>query len=88
MYSVNINNYDNHLFGIDYVGIENLVPVGSDIIKFDLDLNLKSKFGRSGNYNGPRARYHDIQIDNNGNIYVGDILNNTIQKFKPIKKLD
>ena len=55
---------------------------------FDLDLNLKSKFGRSGNYKGPKARYHDIQVDNKGNIYVGDILNNTIQKFKPIKILD
>ena len=60
----------------------------SDIIKFDLDLNFKSKFGRSGNYKGPKARYHDIQVDNEGNIYVGDILNNTIQKFKPIKTLD
>ena len=88
LYSVNINNYENYLFGIDYIVFENLVPLGSDIIKFDLDLNLKTKFGRSGNYKGPKARYHDIQVDNEGNIYVGDILNNTIQKFKPIKTLD
>ena len=72
--SFNINNYENYLFGIDYIGFENLVPLGSDIIKFDLDLNLKSKFGRSGNYKGPKARYHDIQVDNKGNIYLGDIL--------------
>ena len=85
LYSVNINNYENYLFGIDYLVSENLVPLGSDIIKFDLDLNLKTKFGRSRNYKGPKARYHDIQVDNEGNIYVGDILNNTIQKFKPIK---
>lgn len=88
LYSVNINHYENYLFGIDYIVSENLTPLGSDIIKFDLDLNLKTKFGRSGNYKGPKARYHDIQVDNKGNIYVGDILNNTIQKFKPIKKLD
>ena len=88
LYSVNINNYENYLFGIDYIVSENLNPLGSDIIKFDLDLNLKTKFGRSGNYKGPKARYHDIQVDNKGNIYVGDILNNTIQKFKPIKTLD
>jgi peptidylamidoglycolate lyase len=88
LYSININNYDKYLFGIDYIGVENLIPIGSDIIKFDLDLNLKSKFGRSGDYDGPKARYHDIQLDNQGNIYVGDILNNTIQKFKPIKTLD
>ncbi len=88
LYSVNVNNYENYLFGIDYIISENLVPLGSDIIKFDLDLNFESKFGRSGNYKGPKARYHDIQVDNEGNIYVGDILNNTIQKFKPIKTLD
>ena len=88
LYSVNVNNYENYLFGIDYIVSENLEPLGSDIIKFDLDLNLKTKFGRSGNYKGPKARYHDIQVDNEGNIYVGDILNNTIQKFKPIKTLD
>ena len=88
LYSVNINHYENYLFGIDYVVSENLNPLGSDIIKFDLDLNLKTKFGRSGNYKGPKARYHDIQVDNKGNIYVGDILNNKIQKFKPIKTLD
>ena len=88
LYSVNVNNYENYLFGIDYIVSENSAPLGSDIIKFDLDLNFKSKFGRSGNYKGPKARYHDIQVDNEGNIYVGDILNNTIQKFKPIKTLD
>ena len=82
LYSVNVNN--DYLFGIDY----NLIPLGSDIIKFDLDLNMKSKFGRSGNYNGPKARYHDIQINNNGDIYVGDILNNTIQKFRQKKTLN
>jgi peptidylamidoglycolate lyase len=88
LYSVNVNNYENYLFGIDYIVSKNSAPLGSDIIKFDLDLNLKTKFGRSGNYKGPKARYHDIQVDNKGNIYVGDILNNTIQKFKPIKTLD
>ena len=86
LYSVNVNN--DYLFGIDYIGYENLIPLGSDIIKFDLDLNIKSKFGRSGNYNGPKARYHDIQINNNGDIYVGDILNNTIQKFRQKKTLN
>ncbi len=85
LYSVNVDNYNNRLYGIDYVGIENLVPIGSDIIEFDLGLNLQSNFGRSGNYNGPKARYHDIQVDTNSDIYVGDILNNTIQKFRKIK---
>ena len=33
LYSVNVNNYENYLFGIDYIGFENLIPLGSDIIK-------------------------------------------------------
>ena len=69
--------------GIDYIGLENMIPIGSDIIYLDLDLNVKSRFGRSGLYNGQKTRYHDIQIDKTGNIFVGDILNNSIQKFTP-----
>ena len=49
--------------GIDYIGLENMIPIGSDIIYLDLDLNVKSRFGRSGSYNGQKTRYHDIQID-------------------------
>ena len=33
-------------------------------------------------------RYYPYAVDNEGNIYVGHILNNTIQKFKPIKTSD
>ena len=58
--------------------------MGSDIFRFDLNLNLKTRFGRSGFYNGKRKRYHDIQVDNNGNIYTADILDNSLQKFRPI----
>ena len=82
LYSLNVNNEKNYLIGIDYMVSENSKPIGSDIIYFDLELNLKYRFGRSGMYNGQIARYHDIQIDKKGNIYVGDILNNSIQKFK------
>jgi len=85
LYSVNVNNYENYILGIDYIGLENMIPIGSDIIYLDLDLNVKSRFGRSGSYDGQRTRYHDIQIDERGNMFVGDILNNSIQKFIPIQ---
>ncbi len=81
LYSVTIDNLNNHLFGIDYLIVENNVK-GSDIFRFDLDANLQVQFGRSGHYEGSVTRYHDIQIDNKGSIYVGDILGNRIQKFK------
>ncbi|SHH80008.1 peptidyl-alpha-hydroxyglycine alpha-amidating lyase family protein [Winogradskyella jejuensis] len=82
LYSVTIDNHNNHLFGIDYFIVDNNVVKGSDIFRFDLDANLQVQFGRSGHYEGSTTRYHDIQIDNEGSIYVGDILGNRIQKFK------
>ena len=82
LYSVTIDNQNNHLFGIDYITVNDTVVKGSDIFRFDLDTNLQMQFGRTGFYDGPISRYHDIQIDNNGSIYVGDILGNRIQKFK------
>ena len=49
---------------------------------FDLDLKPQVQFGRTGFYNGPISRYHDIVIDDEGSIYVGDILGNKVQKFR------
>ena len=81
LYAVTIDNQNNHLFGIDYMTINDTIIKGSDIFRFDLDANLQIQFGRTGLYDGPVAWYHDIQIDNEGSIYVGDILGNRIQKF-------
>lgn len=82
LYSVTIDNQNNHLFGIDYMTVNDTIVKGSDIFRFDLDANLQIQFGRTGFYDGPVSRYHDIQIDKEGSIYVGDILGNRIQKFK------
>lgn len=82
LYSVTIDNKKNHLFGIDYLTVNDTIVKGSDIFRFDLNTNLQMQFGRTGFYNGPISRYHDIQIDDEGSIYVGDILGNKIQKFR------
>lgn len=82
LYSVTIDNRNNHLFGIDYLIVDDTIVKGSDIFRFDLNANLQVQFGRSNHYDGPVSRYHDIQIDHEGNIYVGDILGNRIQKFE------
>ena len=70
------------MFAIDYLTIAKLIPKGSDIIRFDSALHVALRMGRSGNYDGPVSRYHDIAIDRNGNIYLADILGNTIYKFR------
>ena len=82
LYSVTIDNQNNHLFGIDYFIVNDTIFKGSDIFRLDLDTNLQMQFGRTGFYNGPISRYHDIAVDDEGTIYVGDILGNKIQKFQ------
>ena len=82
LYSVCVDNKNDRLFGIDFMVKNDSIAIGSDIFRFDLDLNLQVQFGRSGHYNGPITRYHDIAIDKEGNIYVGDIEGNRIQKFR------
>ena len=81
-YAVSIDNKNDHLIGVDYVAGNDTISKGSDIFRFDFDLNPKVQFGRTGSYNGPISQYHDIAIDNEENIYVVDIIGNKIQKFR------
>jgi len=84
LYSVTIDKRNQHLFAVDYLIIMDTIIKGSNIIECDPAGNLIAQFGRSGSYNGPLCRYHDICIDKEGNIYVGDILGNRVQKFRLI----
>ena len=87
LFSLAIDPKNEHLFGVDFKSVNDTIPKGSDIFRLDLDLNKQLQFGRSGNYTGPMANYHDIVIDYEGNIYVGDILGNKVQKFR-LKRSD
>ncbi len=87
LYAVAIDNNNDHLFGIDYMTVNDTIVKGSDIFRLDLDTHLQLQFGRTGFYDGPASRYHDILIDDEGSIYVGDILRNKVQKFR-LKKSD
>jgi DNA-binding beta-propeller fold protein YncE len=84
LYSLSIDKKNNNLFAIDYLTIRDTIIKGSDIMQFDSTIRLVTRFGRSGLYDGPICRYHDIAVDDEGSIYVGDILGNRIQKFKKI----
>lgn len=55
---------------------------GSDVYIFNSAGEVRTRFGRSGNYDGATGWYHDITTDREGNIYVGDMLNNKILKFR------
>ncbi len=83
LYSV-VTGKNNNVFGIDYHVLAESIVKGSDIIHLK-ELELVNRYGRNGNYDGEIARYHDITIDDKGNLYLGDILENTIQKFESLK---
>ena len=84
LYSVTINKLNQEVFAVDYLTRLTL-PVGSDILRLDTAFVLRERFGRSGTYDGPKARYHDIALDNEGSIYLADILSPNIYKFKKLK---
>jgi peptidylamidoglycolate lyase len=84
LYSVVIDRKNQHVFAVDYLIVMEVMGKGSNIIQFDEKGNLITQFGRAGSYNGPVCRYHDLVLDKDGNIYVGDILGNRIQKFRPV----
>ena len=82
LYSLSVDTKNGDVFAIDYLTVNDTLIKGSDIIVFDSTVKLLTRFGRTGSYNGPVCRYHDITIDNEGSIYLGDILGNRVQKFK------
>ena len=84
VFSVNIEKKTQQLFSIDYMTITPLIVKGSDVLMFDNSLNLINRFGRTGNYNQSSDWYHDIAVDKDGNIYVGDITNKKVQKFRKV----
>ena len=85
MYSVAIDTKNNTILATDYISTITETK-GSDIIIFDSSGTILNRFGKSGNYNGPVCRYHNIAIDKQSNIFVGDLLENRIQEFKSHSK--
>lgn len=82
LYSLSVDPRTDNVFAVDYLTVNDTLIKGSDIIVLDSTPKFINRFGRTGLYNGPICRYHDLTIDNEGSIYTGDILGNRIQKFK------
>lgn len=82
--SVAFNKSQTTLFAVDDFTFLKIKHRGSDIFIFDTSGQVRTRFGRSGFYKGPTSWYHDLTIDKDENIYVGDILGNTIQKFTKV----
>lgn len=82
--AVAFDNSKSKLFAVDDFTFLKLKHRGSDAFIFDTTGKVQTRFGRSGFYEGETSWYHDLAIDKDENIYVGDILGNTIQKFSKV----
>ena len=84
IFSVRIDKNAKKVFSIDDHTFLKIKHRGSDIFTLDTDGIIKTRFGRSGSYDGEVSWYHDIAIDSKQSIFVGDILGNKVQKFKKV----
>jgi peptidylamidoglycolate lyase len=82
--AVSFSKNKSKLFVAYYLTFLKIKHRGSDVFIFDTSGNVQTRFGRSGSYTGTVGWFHDIAIDNDENIYIGDILNNKILKFKRV----
>jgi peptidylamidoglycolate lyase len=80
VYAVAYDTAGKQLVATDYI-TNYIAPKGSDILLFDATGKSLHHWGRSGGYQGPVTRLHDIAVDKEGNIFVCDILKNRIQQF-------
>ncbi|HEY6955287.1 MAG TPA: peptidyl-alpha-hydroxyglycine alpha-amidating lyase family protein [Flavisolibacter sp.] len=78
---------NNSLFAIDYDPRKkpDSTVNGSTFFEFDKSQHIISHIGASGSYDRTSCWFHDIAVDKNGNIYVGDIIGLRVLKFKPAK---
>lgn len=81
LYSLAIDK-GNDLFAIDNLTINDTVIKGADIIHFDSSVRMLVRFGRTDSGGVSVPRYHDIDIDSNGNIYVAETLGKRVRKFR------
>ncbi|MFT3704157.1 MAG: peptidyl-alpha-hydroxyglycine alpha-amidating lyase family protein [Agriterribacter sp.] len=72
------------LFAVDDFTFLKVKHRGSDVFIFDTAGKVQTRFGRSNAHQDITSWYHCLTVDKDENIYVGDILGNTIQKFRKV----
>lgn len=76
------------LFAVDDFTFLKVKHRGSDAFIIDTTGKVQTRFGRSGSYDGNTSWYHGLTVDKDENIYIGDILGNSIQKFRKVSPID
>jgi hypothetical protein len=66
---------DRHLWVVD--------RTSSKIIKYDLEGRLLYSWGASGEWPGGMWGVHGLSVDEQGNVYVAEVDNGRVQKYRP-----
>ena len=84
--SVVFNKEKNNVIAIDFNSPwYNLKRIDSDIILFDSSGNLVGKLGNGRlKREGGGCWYHNVSVDDQGSIYVTDIVGNKLKKFEKV----
>jgi len=85
LYAVTIDPRSNDAVAVDYLKRDTTV-LGSDVWLLAAKGGIRAHFGRTVGYQGTPGRYHDVAMDREGNIFVGDILGDRLQKWVPTRK--
>jgi len=86
LYAVAIDKFNNNIFAVDLLKVNDSISKGSDIILFDSTMTLLSRFGRSGSYTGAALDFHDIAVDDEENIYACQTGGKKVYKFRKVSK--
>ncbi len=82
--SVAFNRPGTKLLAVDDLSFLKIKHRGSDVIISDTTGKVQTRFGRSGGYNGSTGWFHCLAVDEDENIYVGDILGSRVLKFRKV----
>jgi DNA-binding beta-propeller fold protein YncE len=75
-------------WGLDLLGDETMFIAdgyNDRVLKVDLSGKVLGAFGGNGRMPGELSYVHHLEVDNAGNVYVGEIKNQRVQKFVPGK---